>query len=183
MEALERVLGEIQRRGGVGRGPIGAAVAHARFYVDALPSASGRLVDLGSGGGLPGLVIASLAPGWQLALVERRAKRADLLRYAVAALELGGRVEVLGMAAEEASRTAAWAASCDVVTARSFGPPLSVIDHALPFLRADGLVIISEPPDHRARWTDAELTRRGVIDAGEVGLVRRFRRTARAIAR
>src|SRR5438045_1711847 len=71
-DALARVLEEIQRRGGIGRVPIDDAIAHARQFVVALPIESGVLLDLGSGGGLPGLVIAVEAPAWHVVLVERR---------------------------------------------------------------------------------------------------------------
>ena len=54
-----------------------AAVAHADAFAAALPS-SAAVVDLGSGGGLPGLVIAVRRPDLRLTLVERRAHAAPI---------------------------------------------------------------------------------------------------------
>jgi 16S rRNA (guanine527-N7)-methyltransferase len=61
--------------------------------------APGTLVDVGSGGGLPGIPLALLAPEWQVTLVEPRARRAAFLRHAVHVLELD--VEVVQSRAEE----------------------------------------------------------------------------------
>jgi 16S rRNA (guanine527-N7)-methyltransferase len=182
--ALTRVLSEIQRRGAIGRGPIDAAIAHARRFVAALPEPVPGVdvitVDLGSGGGLPGLVIAVDRPDVQLTLVERREKRADLLRYGVRALDLADRVEVVA-ADVEAVITAGDAGtverrSVDVVTARSFAPPLVVLSIAGRLLRPDGTCIISDPPDGRDRWTAGDLAALSFDDDGRHDGVHRFRR-------
>ena len=172
MGELRRVLGEIQRRGGIGRGSIDAAIEHALAYVAALPSTAGVLVDLGSGGGLPGLVIAVAAPAWELRLVERRAKRADFLRYGVGALGLGERVHVHAEDVERYARRAP--STADVVTARSFAPPLVVLRTACPLLRTPGLVLVSDPPDGLPRWTTEDLDALGLRDLGAVGGIRRI---------
>lgn len=171
--ALIRVLAEVQRRGGIGRGRIDLAIAHAEQYVDACPADVGALADLGSGGGLPALVIAVCRPDLHVTLIERRTKRADMLRYAVQALELASRVDVYEGDVLRAHTDLG--ARFDVVTARSFAPPLPTLAAALPLLVAGGLIVISEPPDGRPRWTFADLNGLQLIDTGRVGGVRRFR--------
>lgn len=169
---LEHVLTAIQRRGGIGRGPVGDAIAHARRYVSCLPGSTGTLVDLGSGGGLPALVIAVGAPGWSIHLVERRQKRVDLLRYGVGALGLSGRVEVHG---EDVARfTDRHPETADVVTARSFAAPLVVLQTARPLLRRPGLVLISDPPDGTPRWSSDDLVALGMVDLGSNDGIRRI---------
>lgn len=170
------MLTEVQRRGGIGRGPVEAAIDHALAYVAALPVQPGVLVDLGSGGGLPGLVIAAAAPDWQLHLVERRSKRADLLRYGVSVLKMGERVEVHGQ--DVARFVPAHGGEADVVTARSFAPPLVVVRTARPLVRVGGAILISDPPDGRARWTTADLVPLGLVDDGAAGGIRRVRVSA-----
>ena len=59
----------------------------------------GTLVDVGSGGGLPGIPAALLAPCWQVTLVEPRARRCAFLRHAIHALKLDA--EVVQSRAEE----------------------------------------------------------------------------------
>lgn len=170
---LVRVLAEIQRRGAIGRTSLTDAIAHAERFVHAIPPDSTSLVDLGSGGGLPGLVIAHRRPDLRIALVERRAKRVDLLRFGIRALGLTDAVTVFD--ADASTFVAPWGSS-DVVTARSFGPPLVVLTIAAPMVRPGGLVLVSEPPDGRVAWSAAQLVVRGFDDAGSLEGVRRFLR-------
>lgn len=53
------------------------------------------LVDIGSGGGFPGIPLAISLGEWKVSLVERSGRKAGFLRNAVALLGLAGRVEVL----------------------------------------------------------------------------------------
>jgi hypothetical protein len=176
-DPLTRVLSEIQRRGGIGRGPIEAAIAHAEQFVTALPDdlpTSARLVDLGSGGGLPGLVIIARRPDLHVTLVERRAKRADLLRYGVRALDADRRVEVI---ADDVARLVERAPrSFDVVTARSFAAPEMVANVAGALLGTHGIVLVSEPPERVERWSSGVLDAAGLRDGGRLGSIRRLRR-------
>ena len=173
--ALLAVLGTIAERGAIGEASLEAAVAHADQFVAALPTECHRLADLGSGGGLPGLVIAARCPSLQITLVERRATRADMLARAVRALELSDRVEVLS--GDVAVLAANEPASFDAVTARSFAAPPITAKWAGVLLRSGGVLIVSEPPaDDPARWTVELLERTGLTDLGRLAGVRRFRR-------
>ncbi|MEI6400665.1 MAG: RsmG family class I SAM-dependent methyltransferase [Actinomycetota bacterium] len=123
---------------------------------------------------MPGLVIAARRPDVALLLVERRAKRADLLRYAVRALEVADHVVVTEMDAARLAPTRAEPA--DVVTARSFGVPQVLMPIAAPLLRRGGLLVVSEPPDRQSRWDPAELLTWGFDEFDHVGAVRRLLR-------
>ena len=179
---LHRILSEIQRRGGIGRVTIDDAIAHADLFVVALSTdvSGGRLVDIGSGGGLPGLAIVSRRPDLSVTLVERRHKRADLLRFGVRGLDAGDRVRVIASDVESLIRLEP--GEFDVVTARSFGPLSEVIHIAAALLRPGGLLIVSEPPDGELRITPASVADAGMIDDGRVdgaaGAVHRWRRTS-----
>lgn len=125
---------------------------------------SGHVVDLGSGAGLPGLILADAHPDTTWLLVERRTSRADLLRRAVRRLELTDRVEVSG----EDAKIVGWSSvrgSADWVTARSFGPPGLVAEMAAPLLRSGGFLVVSEPHDTtiEARWPTEPLSGCGLI--------------------
>ncbi len=155
---LLSVLAEIQRRGGIGPTSLRDAVDHARRFVAALPPKAGRLADLGSGGGLPGLVVALDVPTLAVVLVERRAKRVDLLRYGARALEVETRVEVVAadVSAVAADVLADRRPAFDVVTARSFAPPAEVLRAAHPLLAPGGRLVVSSPPDDgSAGWAAA----------------------------
>lgn len=119
----------------------------------------GRVLDLGSGGGLPGLVLATERPGLELTLLEARRRACRFLREAVASLELGG-VTVVEARAEEAARQPELRETFDAVVARSFGPPPVTAENAVGFLREGGRLVVSEPPDEAAmsaRWPAAGL--------------------------
>ena len=92
----------------------------SRHIVDSaqlLPHANGRdWIDLGTGPGLPGLVIGLLHAG-EVTLVEERKKRVDFLHRAVEALDLGDRVEVIGARVEAVEPRA-----FEVISARAFAP-------------------------------------------------------------
>lgn len=73
-------------------------------------------IDLGSGAGFPGLVIALLAP-CRITLVEARNLRIAYLNRAIALLGLGDRVDVAGMALDKVESV-----SADYISARAFAP-------------------------------------------------------------
>jgi 16S rRNA (guanine527-N7)-methyltransferase len=76
----------------------------------------GRWLDLGSGAGFPGLVIALLGIH-KVTLVESRGRRIDYLQRAIALLDLEDRVELAGMAVERLET-----APYSVISARAFAP-------------------------------------------------------------
>jgi 16S rRNA (guanine527-N7)-methyltransferase len=172
--ALDEVLRTIRERGSIGT-TIDEAVAHSRRFVERLPIDCSTLVDLGSGGGLPGLVIAVDRPAIQVVLVERRESRADLLRRAVHALGVHDRVAVHGA---DVRLLAATAATFDAVTARSFARPEVTLRWAAALCAPGGLTLISEPPfgDDADRWPAALLSSRGFDDEGLEQGIRCLRR-------
>jgi len=174
-DRLLAALAAIQARGAIGTTQLTDAVRHAERFVALISGEARTLVDLGSGGGLPGLVIADRCPRVAVTLVERRTSRADLLRRAVAALECGDRVVVL--TADVASLAGTASGSFDVATARSFAAPAVTARWGGALLRQGGVLLVSEPPDDRpGRWSDAVLTPAGLVDEGILGGVRRLRR-------
>jgi 16S rRNA (guanine527-N7)-methyltransferase len=133
--------------------------------IDGLPE-RGRVLDLGSGGGLPGLVLATYRPELQLTLLEARRRACRFLREAVTSLDLA-QVTVVEARAEDAARQSDLRDSFDVVVARSFGPPAVTGECAIGFLRPGGRLVVSEPPgdEERAvadRWPQSGLEELGL---------------------
>lgn len=102
-----------------------------------LPEEGGRLLDLGSGGGFPGLVVAAVRPDLDVHLLDATRKKTDFL--AAAASELGLGVTVHTGRAEELARTEL-AATFQIVTARAVAPLDRLIPLALPFLVEHGVL-------------------------------------------
>jgi 16S rRNA (guanine527-N7)-methyltransferase len=101
-----------------------------------------RVVDVGSGGGFPGMVIAAVAPGVEVHLVEPLKKRAALLDEIAAALGLAN-VCVHAVRAEDAAR-GALRDSADIVTARAVADLSELLEYTAPFARAGGLVALAK---------------------------------------
>lgn len=144
--ALLDVLADARRQGMLGSAPPDEVVEHARRFVEALAPlpAGATVVDLGSGGGIPGLVVAHDRPDLDLVLVDRRTKRTDALERSVRRLGWGARVRVLPTDAAQMVRSRGGTA--DAVIARSFGPPETTLRTAVALCADRGLVVISEPP-------------------------------------
>ncbi|MDZ7729434.1 MAG: 16S rRNA (guanine(527)-N(7))-methyltransferase RsmG [Dehalococcoidia bacterium] len=100
-----------------------------------------QLIDIGSGGGFPGLVAAILLPGWRVVLVESLQKRAQLLDDAARKLGLEN-VEVVAKRAEDAGRDDRLRDNGDIVTARAVAELRVLVEYAGPLCRAGGVVAL-----------------------------------------
>jgi 16S rRNA (guanine527-N7)-methyltransferase len=110
-------------------------VLNCAALTDLVPSPA-TLVDLGSGAGLPGIVLALLLPDVQVTLLERMERRAKFLTQCVAELNLGN-TRVLRASAEEV----AGQLGADVVTARAVAPLDRLAGLAAGLVRPGGLIL------------------------------------------
>lgn len=135
-------------------------------------------VDLGTGGGVPGLVLATLT-SCRWILVDRGDRRVTFLGWAVRQLGLEDRVEVrLADAVGLSARGGAGGAlgelrgAVSLVTARGFAPPGPTAECAAPLLSEAGVLVVSEPPGTAGvgsgtpRWPTEGLSELGLCDLG-----------------
>lgn len=162
MTTLLAVLEEARSWGFLGPGPVADHVAHAEAFAAAVSLPPDRALDLGSGGGVPGLVLAGRWPTTRWVLLDSQERRTAFLAGAVARLGWQDRVQVVRARAEEAGRDPDLRARFDLVTARSFGPPAVTAECAAPFLRVGGHLLVSEPPEAVDRWPAAGLAPLGL---------------------
>lgn len=173
--SVRDVLVDAQRIGALGPRPIDDVVAHARAFVDALPTGTHRVIDLGSGAGVPGLVVAEARPEATMVLVDRRAKRTDALALAVAGLGWRDRVSVICADVDDLVRNPAHAGSYDAVISRGFGPHETTLRLSASLVRPGGVVVISEPPEGEPNRWPAELVKELSLTGPErLGPVARF---------
>jgi 16S rRNA (guanine527-N7)-methyltransferase len=109
------------------------------FLGELVPEGS-RLVDVGSGAGLPGLVLAIHRPDLRVTLIEPMLRRVTFLIEAIGRLGLGGRVGVIRGRAEEHDVRAS-AGNTPFVTARAVAPLDRLVGWCLPMLSADGKLL------------------------------------------
>lgn len=134
-------------------GPLVAVVASATENTEN-PGSQLAAVDLGTGGGIPGIVLAALWPQWQWTLVDVRAARAQEVEATVARLGLEATCDVVVSAAQELGRAAPWRQTFDLAVARAFGPPALLAECSAGLLRVGGTLIVSEPPNALAELGD-----------------------------
>lgn len=110
-----KVLERSRALGFLGPGPVEAQIGHAVAMVELCgEERPARTLDLGSGGGLPGLVLAALRPAWPILLLDANQRRTDFLREAVA--QLGwSHVDVRTLRAEAAGRASDLRGGFDLV--------------------------------------------------------------------
>lgn len=155
---------------GVERGIVGPGEA-ARIWdrhvlncgvIARLIPAACSLVDLGSGAGLPGIVLAMLRPESRVTLLEPMARRAVFLQECVTGLSLGNVEVVRGRAEEFSGRLAA-----DVVTSRAVAPLEKLAGLSIGLTRPGGRVLAMKGSSATAELARARpvLARLGIGDA------------------
>ncbi len=159
--AIHAVLERARTLGFLGPGPLRVHIQHADYYLEAIPPDTGRLVDLGSGGGLPGLPLLLSLPNTQGRLVDGSEKRCEFLAEVLPELGLEDRVEVVVGRAEKLSHLDEHRGWADVVVSRSFGAPHHTVECGMGFVRPGGLICISEPPGGR-KWPADQLSKYGL---------------------
>lgn len=162
---LVHQLEQARRRGMLGPGPVEAHLEHGEAMAAAIePNFGGRLLDLGSGGGVPGLILLTCWPSATGVLLDARGRRCAFLETALRDLELLERASVACGRAEELAREAGFRGQFDLVVARGFGRPATTAECAVGFLVAGGRLAVSEPPDapSRDRWPEWGLEQLGL---------------------
>ena len=138
-----RRFAEILATRGVDQGLIGPReaprlwdrhVLNCAVVAELIDPSCGTLVDIGSGAGLPGLVLALLLPKVQVTLLEPMDRRCRFLSECVAELTLGN-VSVLRGRAEDVVLHA------DVATARAVAPLARLAELAIRVVRPGGMVL------------------------------------------
>jgi len=97
----------------------------------------GELVDIGSGAGLPGVVLAMLRPGLSVVLLEPLLRRSVFLEECVAELGLGNATVVRARAEDKAAAHV----RADIATARAVAPLDRLVGWAAGLLRPGGQLL------------------------------------------
>ncbi len=128
--------------------------------LDLCPQGAAHWVDLGSGGGFPGLVVAIIAaemlPGLQATLVESDQRKAEFLR--TVARETGVTVTIQNVRSEDLSPQAA-----DVLSARAFARLPLLLEHAHRHLKPGGIALLLKGAAAEAELSEALATWRFAV--------------------
>lgn len=123
--------------------------------------AAWRCLDVGSGGGLPGIPLAIVFPALAVTLLEATGKKAAFLRDAVDALGLE-RASVVAARAEDAARDRAHRDAYDLVVARALAPLDVALEWCLPFVKPGGLLVLPRGGDLAEQRAAGEVAARAL---------------------
>jgi 16S rRNA (guanine527-N7)-methyltransferase len=170
-EVVARALAEARALGFLGPGEVESHEVSAGAFLAGLSGVDGRVLDLGSGGGVPGLLLADLRPDLAWVLLDSSRRRTSFLARVVGDLGWADRVVVRRAMAEEAAHDPDFRAGFSAVTARSFGPPPLTAESAVGFLAPGGRLLVAEPPEATAnRWDRSGLAALGLERRPDVGV-------------
>ena len=163
---LETVLERAKTHGFIGSDAINSVIDHAVFHLQAAqPARNSNWCDLGSGGGIPGLVVASEREDLTLTLIDRSTARVTFLQAAIEQLGISGRVQALCGDITELAHQSLLRHSYDGVFCRSFASPAITAECAAGLIKIGGLLAVSEPPDPRPdRWSQEALAQLGFTE-------------------
>ena len=125
---LEEILIQAQKLKFLGKPPVQEHILNAKGFIETIKKLNnnepeGKLVDLGSGGGVPSLILIDWFKNWDVVLIERKEKRAEFLSWAIKQLNFTKRTQIICDEVENVARNPVFEGKIDVVTARSFAPP------------------------------------------------------------
>jgi len=104
-----------------------------------------KLIDVGSGGGVPGIPVAVALPNLRVTLLEVTGKKARFLEDCVSKLELAS-VRVVQERAETLGQYPAHRQAYDVAVCRAVGPMSRILEYMLPLVRVGGRVLAMKGP-------------------------------------
>jgi 16S rRNA (guanine527-N7)-methyltransferase len=102
-------------------------------------AATGKIADIGSGAGFPGLVLAVALPSSQLDLIESIGRKCEFIQRAIDAAGISAATVVNARSEEVAAGERR--GSYDAVTARAVGRLSTLAELASPLLREDGVLV------------------------------------------
>jgi 16S rRNA (guanine527-N7)-methyltransferase len=128
--------------------------------------AGAALLDMGTGGGFPGLPLKIVMPSLRVTLIDASRKKINFLKYVIRALNLKN-VEALHTRAEELASVANHLNGHDVVISRAFSALSQFVKLSRPFLKKTGSMIAM-----KAQIDQSELNSLNVLRSGEHEIAR-----------
>ena len=155
-ERLHAAWQPAREAGVLGDVSIEALRQHAVGFVPAACGVLEACVDLGTGAGVPGIILALLHPTSRWTLVDASERRCSLARRVVHAMELSDRVAVRHARAEDVAHDVSARGHHDLVVARLLGPLADTLELATPLVRpGSGRAVVSADAATAARVADS----------------------------
>ena len=116
-----------------------------KHYLDSIAPARrispySSLLDIGSGGGFPGIPLKIVYPSLELTLIDSSRKKTNFLKHALRLLHMND-VKACQGRAEDLVNDSSFVAAFDVIVSRALSSLVAFVQMALPLLAAEGLII------------------------------------------
>ena len=122
-------------------------------------SGSVKILDIGTGGGFPGIPLKILDPELDVTLIETVRKKVSFLKHVIRSLKLEN-IKAIQARGEEQSESDEFGGKFDVVICRAFSGLDKFVNMAIPYLKEDGLIFAM-----KGRETEQEIELLKKVDA------------------
>ena len=113
-----------------------------------------HLLDVGTGAGFPGMVLAILKPEWEVVLLDSLNKRVDFLNLVTDELGLNNVTAIHGRA-EDLAREVEYREGFDLVVSRAVAELRLLLELCVPFVKPDGRFFSYKGPKHEEELTES----------------------------
>ena len=139
--------------------PTQVAVKH---YLDAIAPLDhippgGRLLDIGTGGGFPGIPLKVMRPDQPMTLIDGVRKKVNFVKHVIRALRLN-RIEALHTRAEDLKNDGQHSTGFEVIVCRALADPDAAIQLALPLLAEKGCLLVYHGPRAAVQHADSQFS-------------------------
>ena len=126
------------------------------LYLDksGLISSANSLIDIGTGGGFPGIPLKILYPHLELTLLDSLNKRVNFLTDVIDQMKLDKTKAIHGRA-EELARNPSYREMYDLATSRAVAPLNTLIEYSLAFVKIGGYFIAMKGPNYDDELSEA----------------------------
>lgn len=124
-------------------------IAPQQHFIPSL-QIGGKVIDIGSGAGFPGIPIAIIAPNSQITLLDSTRKKITFIEQILNTLNINN-AQTLINRVEEIGQQPQHRASYDLAVIRAVGTASACAEYTLPLIKQGGLAVI-----YRGNWTEAE---------------------------
>ncbi len=130
-----------------------ALLLSSSFCKSALKSDS-RIMDVGTGAGFPGMVLAILKPEWKIVLLDSLNKRVDFLNEIISKLSLNNVTAIHGRA-EDIARDENYREGFDLVVSRAVADMSLLLELCVPFVSDEGYFVAYKGPKYKDEISSA----------------------------
>jgi len=137
------------------------------YLLDLFTDDDKKIIDIGAGGGFPGMINAILHPDREFLFVDGRQKKMNVLNDAIAHLGLKNCKALWGRC-EDVSKQKEYAKQFDVCTSRGVGSMKKIIPISLPFLKENGIMLAMKGGDMADEFSEIKKPSRYSIQEFEM---------------